>query len=1602
MSSRGDITVGGLEMKEWQRTPVQLLQEYTQRQKRPKPRYDTVRASEKGKRRMRVVLQDPKKPGTDKDLLFTPVESFDSNADAKHCAALLALSALQRDLPLEMKLPEPYKTLWKAMTSKGPSKASKPKPKPATGPPAPAKPAAAAEDEEEGGGLDLWGGAPPPAAAAPAPAPRKRTTINPDAEGRTLSAAHKFASKAEADAHRREKEAKRRARTQRQEAAKHADAQPVMMSGANRESIEAILKAWAASRRQRASAKGGGDQAAEDEAAGQLLAAARDDITAALVRLGFRTVDVGPALDATLTSAAVQHSGYVPAGGKAGAVALQPLVTEALDWLCLHLSEESLPPAFSPVGKELRVVSAGAVSAQASRDSVCQATLRRGGVSAVDAGAVSAAAEHCLPVAEGWLQAACSAALAESAGVDVQDAVPVVTREGEVFLDLEDDVGAMTAIYGEEACQVRETAFPSDTLRGMASPWKDCPATCLAWSAWSGAASDVSLTTVSVSLEHLVLHMTLDKTSYPNTVPIFRLEPAKGSSMRLSHQTLRVATALLTLLAAHTWLPMGASILYDAAAWVQEHTTWLVQVDSAPSEAPPLALATSAVANTLCRTSTLWTAVGPPLAYGRLLAMPEVPVPPTAAGTGAGVSPTPDSDKPRGQGRRRGLSRRWVAQRSEELQRMQEAQDAVSSTPLRDVKGTQTRAWRVLQDVRRKLPIGDHRDALVRLSREHRVFLLCGQTGSGKTTQFPQFVLEDAFARGEGGATHVVVTQPRRIAATGVATRVAQERGEALGPSRRRGGGGGTQPLDGGKGLTVARNAVGYHIRGDANTNQETHLTFCTVGILLRQLQSGLPEHISHICVDEVHERGVDTDFLLTVLKRLLRKHAHLKVVLMSATIDAEKFANYFAPASPDGTCPVYNVPGFVHPVRELYLDDMLPDQRVLSSIRSSDLDATAPKPTVANAAWRKARHTAHSTVAACIRSIAQADASASPAAWGKKGDTGTILVFLPGVPDIRKVDNDLRGSGGSGNLHVVPLHGSLSQRDQSAVFVAAPKGKRKVVLATNIAETSITIDDCTVVIDACRVKEMQYDAATHMARLAEVWTSQASCNQRRGRAGRVMPGRCLRLLPRTMFASLAPFTTPEIQRVPLHNLCLSVMTLGIGEVRHVLGKVMDPPARASVDTALTQLAHIGAVRPRAHSVKGKAGKVLAFELTPLGRHLASMPLDVRLAKVCVYGAVLRCIDPMLTVAACLSGRSPFRNPSTDPDRRAALATAQKALAWGHSDHLTMVQAYNKWRSAQGAAARRKVAETYCLSFEALNTIQDVRRDLAAALAEVGFLPGRAGRAEREEAAESAAAAAEAMHRSVRVLGEVLEDGWGHYGECSPAANACASDATILRSALCAGLYPHVAKVVTPGDKFDETAFGATKAKFSAKELRFYTLAGSSDATPGAADADARAGPEGKGLSMWRGIPQQRVFIHPASVCFSEGNFPSPWLVYHEKVATSKVFVRDVTVASPYALLLFGGFDAVAAGAMAAVSGKAGSKGAEGDAVRVAHADGLVYVGRYEWMKFKAPARLGVLVRGLRSALDELLEWKVASPEVDISASPVVDAVLRLLAGHGY
>jgi HrpA-like RNA helicase len=461
--------------------------------------------------------------------------------------------------------------------------------------------------------------------------------------------------------------------------------------------------------------------------------------------------------------------------------------------------------------------------------------------------------------------------------------------------------------------------------------------------------------------------------------------------------------------------------------------------------------------------------------------------------------------------------------------------------------------------VRAALPVASYKDRVLSALAESQVVLLSGGTGCGKTTQVPQFILEDAIARGAGAALCMVCTQPRRIAATGVAARVAAERDESLG------------------------DVVGYHIKGERRAGPRTALLFCTTGILLRRLVGGLGA-CTHIIVDEVHERSVETDFLLAVLRRVLPARPDVKVLLMSATMDAGAFARYFAARARGGTVPTIEVPGFTHPVTDVYLEDVLRLTGFRPALRrgrgggeggggagaaaggdapdgggGGDADAGggdtlegAAAASSADAdlrAWRS-HGLDYGLAAATVHMIVNGSGgvAAERAAAGRAvdatlgaADAGAVLVFLPGVAEIRRLQREIERTGPTARLHVLTLHGQLSAAEQSRVFERAPAGKRKVILCTNVAETSVTIDDVTVVVDTFRVKEAQFDALNGVGRLVETWTSQASSKQRRGRAGRTRPGVCYRLVPRAMHDSLAAATTPEIVRSPLEDIVLQV-----------------------------------------------------------------------------------------------------------------------------------------------------------------------------------------------------------------------------------------------------------------------------------------------------------------------------------------------------------------------------------------------------------------------------------------------------------------------------
>jgi len=384
---------------------------------------------------------------------------------------------------------------------------------------------------------------------------------------------------------------------------------------------------------------------------------------------------------------------------------------------------------------------------------------------------------------------------------------------------------------------------------------------------------------------------------------------------------------------------------------------------------------------------------------------------------------------------------------------------------------------------RQNLPANKARDEFFRVLqqslKQNRVLLVTGETGCGKTTQIPQFILEKYPAEAK-----IVIAQPRRLAATGVAGRVAAERGEE-------------EP---------GKDSVGYVVRGDTAMCDKTRLMFCTTGVLLRQLQAeNALDCITHIVVDEVHERHLDTDILLGILKEALPKYPHLHVVLMSATMDADRFAAYWGKNTPR-----MHIPGFTYPVEDYTLEDVLAftgyippkkskKKKQISFNNLDDEEHSKPQNNIDELVSRVQENIIdYEMIASLVKKLIQ----------GKKyDDDGAILVFLPGAPEINKAEQTIRRHTKHLAIQLLPLHGGLQPKDQKLVFNKPKLGLTKVVLSTNVAETSITIPDITIVIDTCKEKQSTYDPVNRMPMLIERFASRDSLRQRRGRSGRVQKG---------------------------------------------------------------------------------------------------------------------------------------------------------------------------------------------------------------------------------------------------------------------------------------------------------------------------------------------------------------------------------------------------------------------------------------------------------------------------------------------------------------
>ncbi|CAF0984305.1 unnamed protein product [Didymodactylos carnosus] len=497
------------------------------------------------------------------------------------------------------------------------------------------------------------------------------------------------------------------------------------------------------------------------------------------------------------------------------------------------------------------------------------------------------------------------------------------------------------------------------------------------------------------------------------------------------------------------------------------------------------------------------------------------------------------------------------------------------------------------------------------------VTIIQGNTGSGKSTQIPQYILNDCVERGE--PCSIVVTQPRRIAAVSLCSHVSSEREWARGST------------------------CGYQHGVRQERNELTRILYCTTGVLLQKLISlKTLVGFTHVILDEVHERDQAMDFLLILVQILWRKNSpNVKIILMSATIEIDKLADYFKQVLNEKVVPaaVLTIGDRLYDVQELYLEH---------------LSKLGPVPDLKIFEPRLARE-AIDVVVKLLKELDDDDGlSGVDFSCNLPVQRGTVLIFLPGLLEIQTVHEHLRYPRGRPTQYleeqdectkyhydVIPLHADLSMDDQLSIFLPARKTYRKIILATNLAESSITIADVRYVIDFCLTKEMVCDQETNYSCLQLVWASKANCDQRRGRAGRVSDGKCYRLVKRSLYNQLQPFQKPALLQESLDRVVVQAKQLNIGPPKAILALAVEPPNINDIELTILKLKELGALTVR----MGSEEIINPFDgdLTFLGRIMAALPIDIELSRLIALGHVFGLVYETVIIAAALSTKSVFK-----------------------------------------------------------------------------------------------------------------------------------------------------------------------------------------------------------------------------------------------------------------------------------------------------------------------------------------------------------------------
>ncbi|XP_076752985.1 putative ATP-dependent RNA helicase DHX57 [Xylocopa sonorina] len=833
--------------------------------------------------------------------------------------------------------------------------------------------------------------------------------------------------------------------------------------------------------------------------------------------------------------------------------------------------------------------------------------------------------------------------------------------------------------------------------------------------------------------------------------------------------------------------------------------------------------------------------------------------------------------------------------------------------------------YKKMKEVREMLPAWLKMDEILEIICKNQVTIISGETGCGKSTQVPQFLLDNWIRNRSKLQEHVniICTQPRRISAIGVAERVAAERIERTGDT------------------------VGYQIRLESKISNKTRLTFCTTGILLQRFSMN-PEltDVTHIIVDEVHERSAESDFLLMLLKDLLPKRSNLKVILMSATLKSEIFSSYFKGA------PILCIPGKTFPVEQIFLEDIFEKtnyvleenskftrrikgdwEQLQIDLETAEIEgpsAAPPKESIQDenlslmqivSRYQGYDKQTHKNLYVMDHDKINFELIETILEWIVFGEhdhpkTGSILIFLPGFAEIIALKDRLNDnkylSPKTGKFITIPLHSSLSNEEQNLVFKRTGD-TRKIVLSTNLAETSITINDCVFVIDSGKMKETRFNSNQNMESLETCWVSRANALQRKGRAGRVMPGVCIHLYTSYKFKyHFSAQPVPEILRIPLEPLLLRIQLLHTGkkvDVHKVLGKMLEPPTDENICSAIKRLQDVGAFNSEC-------------TLTPLGHHLAALPVNVRIGKLILFGAIFCCLDSALTIAACLSHKNPF----TIPFEKRHEIDAKKEFFTANSDQLTILKAYKKWLEActRNNSAGQAFANENYLSIRTLYTLADIKYQFLELLVSIGFVSINLPKRQPN------------VDRIVEITGFELNINNDNY--------------KLLQGLLCAALYPNVVKVFTPEKSFQIQSAGAIPVQPKPEQLKFQT--------------------KNDGF----------VSIHPSSVNFHVGYFPSPYLVFQEKVKTSKVFIKEVSMVPILPLILFSDYE-----------------------LKIEQYNGIFIVSLEDgWILFSVEShRVAQLLQRMRMELVKLLEQKMKEPLLNLlnhqSGKKIIQTIVNVV-----